>query len=313
MSKIRENAETEPKVREGSDAMSDGDDDQGPDVEVSKNESGQHVVSGQLDGKSRRERRQEEQAERIRKAIEEQNRPFHERLSQFERTIQNLGQLLQQQRPSQGPYVPPGTPPADADEWTAKTERQEELIESMRNAKTPEALQKHRGEYLRLEKEKQVLVAEQVAKKSQEAFAKANPPQESYEVRTLKQEFADVLGDDSAREYAWGLFQQTRAKANRERRVFNEFEGHRASLTQAAHDLGIRQRPSARPSDAQRARFSSPTPNSTSSSGGFSRPLTKVEERVAVAWAGPSVERETAIAGWTKMMLKQDPNYFKDQ
>jgi hypothetical protein len=311
MSKQRENSEPEPKAREGTEPPAERDDDSGPDVEVSVNDEGQHVVTGQIDGKSRRERRQEEQAERIRKAIEEQNRPFSEKLTQFERTIQNLGALLQQRQPATA--APAGVASADSDEWMSKTERQEELIESMRSARDPETLAKHRKEYLRLERDKQVLIAEQAARKHQEAYARANPPQETYEVRTLKQEFADILGDDSAREYAWGLFQQARARANRERKPLNEFETHRACLTQAGRDLGIRQAPSPRPSDAQRARFASPIPNSTGSGGGFSRPLTKIEERVAVEWAGPGVERQAAISGWTKMMLKQDPNYFKDQ
>ena len=117
------------------------------------------------------------------------------------------------------------------------------------------------------EAEAKRIAAEEATKNLHEQFKRENPPQTPFELRAIKQEFSDVLARPAARERARGYFLSAREEAVESRKPFNEIEAHRAALSRAAQEMGMRQPPVARPSDAQRGRLAGVSSTGVSAGG----------------------------------------------
>jgi hypothetical protein len=282
-------------------------DDNEPDVKVEQNDKGESVVSGEP-GLTRGQRRaRERQRERDERAAADKRRD--DELSAMRRTIDNLVPALVN-RPAPVPVAPEtkGNP-----EWRKRANRQEEIVSLMSSptvARDVAALEKLREEWHQLDEEKATIAAKS-AFEPELAKIRNQQPQESMEYTQLRSEFRDVLGDADARDLAASYFNKAAVLARREKKPFNIMEGHRAAMTQAAQELGIRTAPSPTPSEAQRGRFTGVGPGATKGGGGFSRPLTPQEENVALALAPRGTSQEDANASWVKKTLKVNPGYFK--
>lgn len=315
MSKSREEQVAEPKepkttqppAREPDDG--DDGDDAAPDVQT-RQDGDRTVVEGS--GKTRAERRRERDEER-RREREADRRQTAETLATMQRTIEALSARVGQGAPVQSQQRQEDPDEVDP-EWQRLTDRQVELSQLMQAARTPDEQNRIMGEWRKAEFKKQKIVASKTMAPELEKVRGAGGQAEPIEMTMIRQEFADVLADADARSLAQSYAQAELVKARRERRVVNPASIHRDAITRAAVELGLRNVRAPAPSDAQRGRFTAAAPGGNGAGGGaFSRPLGKVEMHMAREWADASgVPPEKATAEWARMMLKDDPNYFRD-
>jgi len=316
MTKNREDQVAEPKEPKVSSATArdadDGDeggDDEAPDVQT-REEGGKTVVEGS--GKTRAERRRERDEER-RREREAERRQTNETIAALQRTVETLSARVgsggqastQQQRQEDPDEVDP--------EWQKLTDRQVELSQLMQSARSQEEQTRIMGEWRRAEFKKQKIVASKTMSPELEKV-RGSGQAEPIEMTMIRQEFSDVLSDPDARSLAQSYAQAELVKARRERRVVNPASVHRDAILRAGVELGLRNVRAPAPTDAQRGRFAAAAPGGNGAGGGpFSRPLGKVEMHMAREWADASgVPSEKAAAEWARMMLKDDPNYFRD-
>ena len=264
--------------------------DNQPEVTVRADENGQHVV--ETSNESRSEKRKRQRMEEMGGLVDSKLKPLMELLQQ-----QRMQPQVQQ--PAFQPQAP--TVPTES-ESRLIGKKQEHLVAQMSRA-TPDEINDLKEEWYKLEEQKiEAITKRHIPKQA---------PQEPPEFVILRTEFPDVLnaGPDVTR-YASSIFNQEEIKARRLGKPFNVMDLHRKALGQAAKEFGIRQDPSPRPSETQRARFGGAGPSSTGGNGtaALARPLNSAEKKMALAMYGKGNSPEKAYELWAK----QDPSYFKD-
>ena len=294
------------KEREDREELEQQQTDAEPDIQVEEKD-GKFTPTGEPT-ESRAQRKARERAEETRRLIAEAQSPLMGTITALQQQIAGLAPSAQQQRPATQEHKESEIHP----EWMNLSRRQEELVQIMANAKDQSTLDRSREEWHKLDFKKQRIAAEEATKNLHEQFKRENPPQTPFELRAIKQEFSDVLARPAARERARGYFLSAREEAVESRKPFNEIEAHRAALSRAAQEMGMRQPPVARPSDAQRGRLAGVSSTGVSAGGtGPMRQIHPSERRIAIALADKGTLEKEAISAWAKQMVKDDPGYFR--
>jgi len=295
----------EPAPPESQERDEGGDDE--PDSHVKEKDGNQVVeTSGLTRGQRRaaqREQQRREQAERERKTHELINR-MQTQIETLTSAIANPGRQAPQQSSRQV---------ESQDDWDKATDRQMELSISMQNTTDPSERSRIMGEWRKLEREKTAFLAKGTVSKDIEAI-RQNMNQPTGEQRALAAEFHDVLSNRRARALAQGYYNAAEAEAEDAGRPFDQAKAFREANLRAARETNLRSDDSPEPTDVQRRRFGGSGPSvGGKTDGSFSRPLTKIEIWTAKEWArSEGLPEEKAVSAWTKMMLKDDPHYFRD-
>jgi len=309
MSKNREDQVAEPqepKTRREAPAHEETDEgDEAPDVSTRK-DGDRTVVEGTGETRGERRRRQREERLAAERAEKEQTAST---IAELRRTVEGLSSRLAAPAQPQVAVQPAGK--VDP-EWKRLTRRQIELSKLMQNASTPQETDRIMDEWQEVEYEKQQIVAKKTLAPDLERVRAQSVPQEPMEITQLRHEFRDVLANPKAARLAQAYAGVIQASMQ-DGQYKSPAEIHRAAITRAAIELGLRQAPSSAPSNAQRGRFASAAPGGSGSSSGFSRPLSRRELRLAKVWAdGAGIPEEDAATAWVKAMTKDDPNFFRD-
>lgn len=278
-----------------------------PDIEVSRDEGGAPIVE-----EGRKERRQREREEKLRKTIEEHNKPLMEQLTTLGRTVQNLNAALLMRQPQPAPAAKPED--ADEDrEYDAILERQGELYlrydKAVKDGDITEA-QRLQKEYNRLSRQAVAHVASKTRDEIMREVETRTAPREPEAITQAKQQFATVMAHEAAREYAKGLHIQEEAAARHEHRPIDQAETFRKCMKAAGVKFGLirEELPPARPSD--QAKWGSPSPSSSGRGAPFRRPLSEAERGFAHAAFSELPEAE-AEERWAKEAARVNPDYFR--
>lgn len=295
MSKEREE---EVEEQEGQEVSPE---DNQPEVSV-EDKGGEQVVDVRP---SRKERRERERADEIRKLIEESQKPLRDQLAMMAQ--------MSRQAPTTVVAAPAVAPaPAGANpEWKRLVKEQERIVSLTHAATTPAEIQNLNDEWHDTEYRKNRIVADEAANEKVKRFREENPPAENPVHKLVRSEFQDVMNDGpDATAYASSLFTQEKIKAFRDKRPFDDMATHRKVLQQTAEDFGLRQKPLPPRNAAQQGRFASISPSGTGTGGPApTRALTKEEKQMAIARAEKGTQPAKAYADWAKEM---GPEYFRE-
>jgi hypothetical protein len=276
----------------------DAPEDNEPEVRI-REENGRTSVEMQPSRKDKRARQRREEAEAH---FKEFSRPLNDKLEQMVSTIGQLAASMRQGGQSQAQERRQG---GDEQDDFDRIMKEQEII--LRQVRTPglseEQVKELTDRYKKLNRELLEGTADRRVKAALKEFKPAQGP-DTHEAM-LRAKYADVFGNDNARDYAWALFLQMRAKAAG--KPFDVAEAHEKALSDAAYEFGLRRRQAPAPSKAQQARFGGTRADATERSAGKPRhDLTREERTMAREMFSRQKDwsDEKKFSEWAKRMEK---------
>jgi len=269
-----------------------------PEVRV-REENGRTSVEMEPSRKEKRARQRREEAEAH---FKEFSKPINDRIEQMLATVGQLAASIQQGR--QQPAPERRQDKEESDDFDRIIKEQELILRQIRTPGLTEAqVNELQTRYYKLNRELVEGTADRRVKAALKDFKPAQGP-DPHEAH-IKAKYADVFGNDNARDYAWALFLQMRAKSAG--KPFDVAEAHEKALSEAAYEFNLRRRPAPAPSKAQQARFGGNRSDASEKSSGKPRhELTREEKTMAREMFSRQDDwsDEKKFSEWAKRMEK---------
>lgn len=183
-------------------------------------------------------------------------------------------------------------------------ERQEMIQSAVRTAADPAAVERYRKQFYDLDRQRDKILLDHATQRAVQQIQSQQAPQAgNHEAAILRSEFPEVVGNQSAFQYAQGTYQQLVAEAQRDGKMVT-LATAREAMTKAAERFGLRQAAMPASSQAQQQRFGSVSAQAGGRSSPHQITLNRDQQRMAVQ-AFPDLDEHAAFAKLSELLRKQ--------